>query len=93
MLPTSVSTQINTDKLELRTRTDKKKVDKGMGSSLPIQKLDKSNYASWAYKMRQYLLGHGYWSYVEGANKVALELTHKEATSRVLYWLAPCVHD
>ena len=39
-----------------------------MASSLPTEKLDRTNYASWSYKMHQYLLGHGYWSYFEGAN-------------------------
>ena len=69
-----------------------------MGSSLPTEKLDRSNYASWSYKMHQYLLGHGYWSYVEGANDAAPDSTHKDypaweqAASRVLYSLASYVH-
>ena len=33
-----------------------------MASSLPTEKLDRTNYASWSYKMHQYLLGHNYWS-------------------------------
>ena len=70
-----------------------------MGSSLPTEKLDRSNYASWSYKMHQYLLGHGYWSYVEGANDVAPDSTHRDypaweqAASRVLYCFASCVSD
>ena len=51
-------------------------MDRGMGSSLPTKKLNMSNYASWLYKMHQYLLGHGYSSYVEGANDATLESTH-----------------
>ena len=49
--------------------------------------------------MHQYLLGHGYWSYVEGTTEVALELAHKDflaweqGASRLLYYLASCVHD
>ena len=43
-------------------------MDRGMASLLLTEKLDKSNYASWSYKMCQYLLGHGYWSYEDGAN-------------------------
>ena len=49
--------------------------------------------------MHQYLLGHGYWSYVEGANVAAPDSAHKDfpvweqATSKVLYCLASCVHD
>ena len=74
-------------------------MDRGMGSSLPTEKLDRSNYASWSYKMHQYLLGHGYWSYVEGANDTTPESTHKDfsaweqAASRVLYCFASCVSD
>ena len=48
-----------------------------MASSLPREKLDRTNYASWSYKMHQYLLGHGYWSYVEGANDAAPEPTQR----------------
>ena len=44
--------------------------------------------------MHQYLLGHGYWSYVEGANEVHKDfLAWEEGESRVLYCLASCVHD
>ena len=49
-----------------------------MASSLPTEKLDRKNYASWSYKMHPYMLGHGYWSYVDGANDAALESTHKD---------------
>ena len=71
---------------------------RNMSSSFPIEKLDRSNYASYFYKIHQYLLGHGYWSYVEGANEIAPDLSHKDflrweqAASRVLYFLASCVH-
>ena len=47
-----------------------------MASSLPTEKLDRTKYASWSYKMHQYLLRHDYWSYVEGANDIAPESTH-----------------
>ena len=66
---------------------------------LLTEKLDRSNYASWSYKMRQYLLGHGYWSYVDGANDVTLEPTHRDfptweqSASRVLYCFVSCVSE
>ena len=47
-------------------------MDRGIASSLPTEKLDRNKYASWSYKMHQYLLGHSYWSYVEGANDVVV---------------------
>ena len=69
-----------------------------MGNSLPTEKINISNYASWSYKMHQYLLGHEYWSYVEGANDAAPESTHKdfpawEHAANVLYCFASCVSD
>ena len=33
-----------------------------MGNSLPTEKLHRNNFASWEYKMHQYLVGQGYWS-------------------------------
>jgi hypothetical protein len=75
------------------------KMNKQMGNSLSTEKLERGNYVAWEYKMHQYLLGQGYWNYVEGVNEAAREPTHKDfsawqqAASRVLYCLASCVHD
>ena len=74
-------------------------MDRGMASSLLTEKLDRNNYASWSYKMHQYLLGHGYWSYVEGANDAAPESTHRDfptweqSASRILYCFVSCVGE
>ena len=74
-------------------------MDRGMASSLPTEKLDRTNYASWSYKMHQYLLGHGYWSYVEGAIDTIHEWTHRyfpaweQSSSRILYCFASCVGE
>ena len=71
-------------------------MDRGMASSLPTEKLDRRNYALWSYKMHQYLLGHGYWSYVDGANDTTPNSTHRDfpaweqSASRVLYCFASC---
>ena len=76
-----------------------KNTDRSMKSSLSTEKLDRNNCASWAYKMHQYLLGHRYWSYIEGANKAALELMNKDFLDReqgsrdILYCLAFGLHD
>ena len=40
-----------------------------MGSALPSEKLDRNNFASWEYKMHQYLVGQGYWGYIKGAQE------------------------
>ena len=70
-----------------------------MGSALPTEKLDRTNFTSWEYKMHQYLVGQGYWSYIQGAHEDQPDSTHADypawaqAASRVLYCLASCVHD
>ena len=70
-----------------------------MGSALPTEKLDRTNYMSWEYKMHQYLVGQGYWSYIQGAHENQPDSTHanypawEQATSSVMYCLALCVHD
>ena len=49
--------------------------------------------------MHQYLLGHGYWSYVVGANDTSPESTHRDfpaweqSASRVMYCFASCVGE
>ena len=74
-------------------------MDGGMASSLPTEKLDRHNYASWSYKMHQYLLGHGYSSYVDGTNDTTPESTNidfpawEQSASRVLYYFASCVYE
>ena len=62
-----------------------------MGSALPTEKLDRNNFASWEYKMHQYL--------VEGAHEDQPVVTAPEYATweqdeiRVMYFLATCVHD
>ena len=59
-----------------------------MGSALPSEKLDRNNFASWEYKMHEYLVGQGYWSYIEGAHvdppdlKTPQYATWEQAASR-----------
>ena len=74
-------------------------MDRGMGGALPIEKLNRSNYASWEYKIHQYLIGNGYWSYIHGGNEVAPDSIHKDfpaweqaARLKVLYCVASSVH-
>ena len=74
-------------------------MDRNITNSLPIEKLNRSNCAFCSYKMHQNLLGHDYWSYVEGANAIVLDSGHKDfsvweqGASKVLYCLASYVHD
>jgi hypothetical protein len=49
--------------------------------------------------MNQYLVGQGYWSYINGALENKPDITHatyptwEQGASRVMYCLATCVHD
>ena len=69
-----------------------------MGSALPSEKLDRNNFASWEYKMHQYLVGQGYWSYVKGAQENQPNPAHaycptwEQVANRMLYCLASCVY-
>ena len=80
-------------------KKNRKMMDRSMASSLPTEKFNRNNYASWSYKMHQYLLGHGYWSYVKGANDAAPETTHgdfpawEQSASRILYCFASFVGE
>ena len=38
------------------------------GETLPIENLDRNNFASWEIKMHQYLVGQGNWSYIKEYN-------------------------
>ena len=64
-----------------------------------MEKLDRTIFASWEYKMDQYIVRQGYWSYIPGAHETQPNPTHvdylawEQAASRVLYWLASFVHD
>ena len=49
-----------------------------MGSALPSEKLDRNNFASWEYKMHQYLVGQGYWTNIKGAHEDQPGLTTPE---------------
>jgi hypothetical protein len=74
-------------------------MDRGVRSFLPAEKLDRTNYASWPYKMLQYLLGHGYWSYVDDANDTVPNptdagfATWEKSASRVMYCFVSCVGE
>ena len=70
-----------------------------MGSSLPSEKLDRNNFVFWEYKMHQYLVDQGYWSYIKRPQENQLGprtpkySTWEQVTNRVMYFLATCVHD
>ena len=41
-----------------------------MGSALPTENLDRAMFLCWGYKMHQYLVAQGYWSYIQGSHAI-----------------------
>ena len=71
-----------------------------MGRSLPREKLERrSQFSSWEYKMNQYLVSQGYWSYMNGALENKPDITNanyptwEQGASWVMYFLATFVLD
>ena len=53
------------------------------GSQIVTEKLDKSNFPTWKFRITNFLLGKGYWEYIEGDVEEAqrslkkMRLSHK----------------
>ncbi|MDM1593415.1 hypothetical protein [Escherichia coli] len=48
-------------------------------SGLIGDKLDKNNFHAWKFRMTNFLMGKGFWDYVEGENENRLELPEENA--------------
>jgi hypothetical protein len=69
------------------------------------EKLDKNNFHAWKFRMTNFLMGKGFWDYVEGENEDPPELPEENATAvqikafkdwnqgarKVMYWLSVSV--
>ena len=67
---------------KLRRRMSTPTMNTQTGTSLPMENFDHNNFPSWDYKVNQYLVGQGYWGYID-----------EQAMSRVLYCLGTRVYD
>ena len=74
-------------------------MDAKNGSQIVIEKLDKNNFPSWKFRMTNFLMGKGYWDYIEGDLEEALEIPVENTTAtqikafnqgerKVLHWLS-----
>ena len=43
-------------------------------NQIVAEKLDKNNFHAWKFRMTNFLMGKGYWEYIDGDQKEALEL-------------------
>ena len=71
------------------------------------EKLDKNNFHAWKFRMTNFLMGKGYWEYVEGEHEEAPELPEdnpsaeqtkamkdwNQGSRKVMYWLSISVTD
>jgi hypothetical protein len=45
------------------------------------EKLDKNNFHAWKFRMTNFLMGKGFWDYVEGENEDPPKLLEENATT------------
>ena len=76
-------------------------------SGLISEKLDKNNFHAWKFRMTNFLMGKGYWEYIEGDQEAPPQILEANATPaelkavkdwnqgarKVMYWLSVSVHD
>ena len=71
-------------------------------SQIVTEKLDKNNFPAWKFRMTNFLMGKGYWDYIEGDLEEAPKISEENATTaqikafkewnqgarKVLHWLS-----
>ena len=76
-------------------------------SGIVSDKLDKNNFHAWKFRMTNFLMGKGFWEYIDGDQEEAPELpTHNptaaeikaykdwnQGSRKVMYWLSVSVQD
>ncbi|MCO5608739.1 hypothetical protein L7F22_062954 [Adiantum nelumboides] len=76
-------------------------------SGLVSDKLDKNNFHAWKFRMTNFLMGKGYWDYIDGNQEEMPDLPDVNPTAeqikafkdwnqgarKVMYWLSVSVHD
>ncbi|KAH6554802.1 hypothetical protein KP509_05G000500 [Ceratopteris richardii] len=76
-------------------------------SQLMSDKLDKNNFHAWRFRMKDFLMGKGYWKYIKGENENAPQLPQRnhianqlrayeewnEGARKVIYWLSVSIQD
>ena len=50
-------------------------------SNIVSEKLDKNNFHAWKFRMISFLMGKGYWEYIEGDQEDAPELPEENPTT------------
>ena len=50
-------------------------------SQIVTEKLDKNNFPAWKFRMTNFLMGKGYWEYIEGDLEEAPKIPEENATT------------
>ncbi|KAH7294527.1 hypothetical protein KP509_27G004700 [Ceratopteris richardii] len=76
-------------------------------SQLMSDKLEKNKFHAWRFRMMNFLMGKGYWKYIEGENEKAPQLPERNQTAdqlrayeewnqgarTIMYYLCVSIHD
>ena len=77
-------------------------------NQIVAEKLDKNNFHAWKFRITKFLMGKGYWEYIEGDQINAPKIPEQEATAdadikafkewnqgarKVMHWLSISIHD
>ena len=76
-------------------------------SQIVTEKLDKNNFPAWKFRMTNFLMGKGYWDYIEGDLEEAPKISEENATTaqikafkewnqgarKVMHWLSLSILD
>ena len=85
----------------------KEKLAAENASQIVTEKLDKNIFPAWKFRMTNFLMGKGYWDYIEGDLEEALEIPEENATAaqtkafkewnqgarKVMHWLSLNISD
>ena len=76
-------------------------------NQIVAEKLDKNNFHAWKFRMINFLMGKGYWEYIEGENEEVPQIPKQNATTakfeafkdwnqgamKVMHWLSISIYD
>ena len=76
-------------------------------NQIVAEKLDKNNFHAWRFRITNFLMGKGYWEYIDGEQEEALELLEEDPTTaeiqaykewnqgarKVMHWLSRSIHS
>ena len=75
-------------------------------NQIVAEKLDKNNFHAWWFRLTNFLMGKGYWEYIDGEHKEAPDLLENPTTEqvkefkewnqgsrKVMYWLSISIQD